>query len=523
MEGNAGILSIVPPLVAITLALITKEVIFSLVIGIMSGALIYTILSGLGIMGIFTVTVEAMTLRFNIEMIIFLALLGIIVVLVTKAGGSAAYGLWAAKRIKSKQSAGVSTGILGLILFIDDYFNCLTLGTIMRPITDRYKMSREKLSYIIDSTAAPICIIAPVSSWAAAVISYYPTDDGITGMQAFIGSIPMNLYALLTLFMVFWLAKRKNADYGPMAAAEKRAEETGVLGEEMDAFGGDDELEKMKISSKGKISDLVLPVVALVVFCVIAMLVYGGFADLEGSLGGRMIEAIGDTDAGLALLMGGIGTLIVTFFIYVPRKVLSFGEFFGSIGPGVRSMVPALIILTLAWTISAICRNMLNTGSYVAALVEASSMPVMIIPAIMFFIAAVLSFSIGTSWGTFGILIPIGMDICVSVAPELSILTLSAILAGSVFGDHASVISDTSILSSIGGRCKHIDHVRTQIPYALTVAVVCFIGYILFGALMGPLGTGLSIAITLPVSLAMLIALLLILPKVWKQAPASKA
>jgi Na+/H+ antiporter NhaC len=306
---------------------------------------------------------------------------------------------------------------------------------------------------------------------------------------------------------------RKNADYGPMALAERRAEETGVLGAEMDSFGGDDELEKLKISARGAIIDLVVPVVGLVVFCVLAMMLSGGYWDGTGK---TLFDAFGDTDAGFALALGGIGALIISFILYVPRKVLSFGEFFGSIGTGVKSMVPALIILTLAWTISAICRNMLNTGGYVAGIVEASAIPVMIIPAIMFFIAAALSFSIGTSWGTFGILIPIGIAITDSVAPHLSILTLSAVLAGSVFGDHSSVISDTSILSSIGGRCKHIDHVRTQLPYALTVASVSFVGYILFGFLMAPLGTGLSIAITLPVSLVLLIILLLIIPKVWK-------
>jgi Na+/H+ antiporter NhaC len=325
----------------------------------------------------------------------------------------------------------------------------------------------------------------------------------------------MNLYAWLTSFMIFWMSVRKNADYGPMAVAERRAEETGSLVDEKSSsnYGGDDELEKLSISERGTILDLIVPVVSLVVFCVLAMLWSGGYWSGESK---TIFDAFGDTEAGFALALGGIGALLVEFFQYVPRKVISFRDFFASIGIGVKSMVPALIILTLAWTISSICRDMLNTGDYVAAIVASSSMPLMIIPAIMFFVAAALSFAIGTSWGPFGILIPIGMTICNSVAPHLSIVTLSAILAGAVFGDHASVISDTTILASIGGRCNHIDHFRTQLPYAVTVASVSFIGYLLFGFLIEPLGSGISIAITLPVSLALLVAVLLVIPKVWK-------
>ncbi|MDR0324033.1 MAG: Na+/H+ antiporter NhaC family protein [Treponema sp.] len=510
---NAGFWSIIPPLVAITLALITKEVIFSLLVGIMSGALIYSGFFGLGAVGIFTVTVETMAEQFDATMVIFLALLGALVALITKAGGSNSYGAWAQRKIKSKKSAGFLTVLLGMILFIDDYFNCLTLGTIMRPITDRYKMSREKLSYLIDATAAPICIIAPISSWAAAVISYYPTRTGVSGMQAFIGSIPMNLYALLTLFMIMWLSLRRKGDFGPMAAAERRAEETGKLGnEETSSNSGDDELEKLDISPKGTIIDLVIPVAFLVLFSVLAMLFSGGYWNGEGL---TLFDAFGETDAGFSLALGGLGALIVTFFMFVPRKLIGFRDYFSVMNKGVKSMVPAIIILTLAWTIGGICRYKLNTGDYVATLVEASSMPVAIIPAIMFIIAALLSFAIGTSWGTFGILIPIGITICDSVAPHLSIVTLSAILAGSVFGDHSSPISDTTILASIGGRCNLIDHITTQLPYAIVVAVISFIGYIVYG-IISPMGYAASVAITLPSSLALLIIALLIIPKVWK-------
>ncbi|MDR1575380.1 MAG: Na+/H+ antiporter NhaC family protein [Treponema sp.] len=528
---HAGIWSVIPPLVAIALSLITKEVIFSLMVGIMSGALIYSALFGLGAVGVFTVTIDTMIGKLadggNAAMVIFLALLGGLVALVTKAGGSNAYGLWASARIKSRSSAGLLTSLLGLLIFIDDYFNCLTVGTVMRPVTDRHRISREKLAYLIDATAAPVCVIAPISSWAASVISYYPTETGVTGMQAFAGSIPMNLYAVLTIFMVIWLAVRKNGDYGPMAAVERYAEKTGITercferisrgGEEEGvknetSVNDNDELERLRVSAGGKVFDLIIPVAFLVLFSVLAMLWYGGFWAGEGK---SLFEAFGDTSAGFALALGGFGALVVSFFLFVPRRIISFKDFFAAIGAGIKSMTPAIIILTLAWTISGICRDLLNTGMYVAALVEASSMPVALIPAIMFVIAAALSFSTGTSWGTFGILIPITINICDFVAPHLSIVSLSAVMAGSVFGDHCSPISDTTILSSTGAGCNHISHVATQMPYALTVAAACFAGYIIAG-FAAPLGFAVNVIITLPVSLVLLIAALLVLPKVWK-------
>jgi Na+/H+ antiporter NhaC len=513
---HAGIWSVVPPLVAIALSLVTREVIFSLLVGIMSGALIYSVLAGLGAAGVFTVTIDLMISKLadgdNAAMVIFLALLGALVAVVTRAGGSNAYGLWAARKIKSRASAGLLTSFLGLLIFIDDYFNCLTVGTVMRPVTDRNRISREKLAYLIDATSAPVCVIAPISSWAASVISYYPTETGVTGMQAFAGSIPMNLYAVLTIFMVIWLALRKNGDYGPMLAAQRRAEETGVTGSPSLAASGSDELERLEVSPNGKVLDLIVPVALLVFFSVLAMLWYGGFWNGESK---SLFDAFGDTSAGYALALGGFGALIVSFLLFVPRGLISFKDFFVSIGTGIKSMTPAIIILTLAWTISGICRDLLFTGRYVAALVEASSMPVSLIPAIMFIIAAALSFSTGTAWGTFGILIPITINICDIVAPHLSIVSLSSVMAGSVFGDHCSPISDTTILSSTGAQCSHIDHVSTQIPYALTVAAVCFTGYIISG-FTAPLGFAVSIAVTLPVSLALLITALLVLPKVWK-------
>ncbi|MDR0442270.1 MAG: Na+/H+ antiporter NhaC family protein [Treponema sp.] len=512
---HAGIWSVVPPLVAIVLALLTKEVIFSLLVGIMSGALIHSAIAGLGPLGIFTVTINMMITKLadgdNAAMVIFLALLGGLVAVVTRAGGSNAYGAWASKKIRSRESAGLLTALLGLIIFIDDYFNCLTVGTVMRPVTDRFRISREKLAYLIDATAAPVCIIAPISSWAASVISYYPDSSGMSGMQAFISAIPMNLYAILTIFMVLWIAIRKGSDFGPMAAAQKKTDESGSTVNPA-SFAANDELEKMNVSPNGKVFDLVIPTALLVILSVLAMLWFGGYWEEEGK---TLFEAFGDTEAGPALALGGFGALVAAFFLFVCRRVISFKDFFAGVGIGVKSMVPAIIILTLAWTISGVCRDLLNTGTYVAALVETSSMPVALIPAIMFVAAAALSFATGTSWGTFGILIPITISICDIVAPHLSVISLSSVLAGSVFGDHCSPISDTTILSSTGARCNHIDHVATQIPYAITVAAICFIGYIISG-FVAPGGFGITTAITLPVSLGLLIAALLILPKVLK-------
>jgi Na+/H+ antiporter NhaC len=506
---DAGLLSIVPPLIAISLALITKEVIFSLLLGIMSGTFIYSIISGLGILGTFHVTIDLMIAKIgsNASMIIFLAMLGALVAIITRAGGSKAYGIWAARRLKSRRAASLATGFLGVLIFIDDYFNCLTVGTVMKPVTDHHKISREKLAYIIDATAAPVCIIAPISSWAASVISYYPTQQGVTGMQAFVGSIPMNLYAMLSLFMIVWLSVRENGDFGPMAEAQRRAE-SGESGGSME-HNMDDVLAHIPVSEKGTVFDLVIPVAFLVVFSVLAMLFYGGFWNGEGK---SLFDAFGDTDAGAALSLGGFASLFTAFFLFVPRRLMKFTEFFSALNDGVKSMVQAMIILALAWTISGVCRDLLSTGPYVAGLVEQSRLPVILIPAIMFIIAAGLSFATGTSWGTFGILIPITIAVCDIVAPWLSVTALSSVLAGSVFGDHCSPISDTTILSSTGAGCRHIDHVATQIPYALTVAAVCFAGYIIAG-LTSPMGFGLSVIITLPVSLLLLTGLLLILPK----------
>jgi Na+/H+ antiporter NhaC len=324
-------------------------------------------------------------------------------------------------------------------------------------------------------------------------------------------AMPMNLYAMLTIAMILMITLRKNSDFGPMERAQRRIDESGT-NETIAVFTPDDEPDKLNVSPNGKVFDLIIPVALLVIFSIISMLYFGGYWDEEGK---TLFAAFGDTAAGQALALGGFGAIIAAFFLFVPRKVINFRDFFASVGTGIKSMVPAIVILTLAWTISGICRDLLNTGSFVAGLVAKSSMPVALIPAIMFITAAALSFATGTSWGTFGILIPITITICDIVAPHLSVISLSAVLAGSVFGDHCSPISDTTILSSTGARCNHIDHVATQLPYALLVAGVCFIGYFIAG-FISPLGFGVTTLITLPVSLILLITALIIMPKLWK-------
>ncbi|GHU72889.1 Na+/H+ antiporter [Spirochaetia bacterium] len=521
---DVGFWSVVPPLFAIILALITKEVIFSLVLGIMSGALIYAVGTGSSLLGVFYTTINVMgdNVSANASMIIFLSMLGSLVALITRAGGARAYGKWAIKQIKTKKSASIVTVFLGLLIFIDDYFNCLTVGTVMKPVTDQHKVSREKLAYLIDATAAPICVIAPISSWSASVVSYYPTSGGITGMQAFIQAIPINLYAVLTIFMIFWIAIKKGADYGPMAAAEIRASQMNSLTDADIAV--QDDIARLSVSDKGTVLDLIIPVVFLILFCIVAMLFYGGLWDGSHK---SIYQAFGDTDAGMALSLGGFSAIIATFFVFVPRKLISFRDFFSSLTAGIKAMVPAIIILTLAWTISGICRDGLSTGTYVANLVQSSNMPVALIPAIVFAVSCGLSFATGTSWGTFGILIPITISVCDQVAPHLNIVALAAVMGGSVFGDHCSPISDTTILSSTGAGCNHIDHVATQIPYAMTVAIACFVGYIIAG-FTGTLGFGTAVAIAFPISLLILIVLLLVLPRVLpaklpSPAPAKKA
>jgi Na+/H+ antiporter NhaC len=523
---NVGVWSIVPPLLAIALALITKEVIFSLVLGIISGIMIYGfhVDFAFGQFLATTVSVVIDNVSGNASMIIFLSLLGALVALITRAGGAKAYGNWAVKKLSTRRSACLTTALLGIIIFIDDYFNCLTVGTVMKPVTDRHKISREKLAYLIDSTAAPICVIAPISSWSASAAGYFPAEASISGMQAFVQAIPFNLYALLTIFMIFWIAGRRKADFGPMAGAEVRAERASSL-KDADIAVNDD-IARLSVSERGHVFDLIGPVLILVAVCISAMLYCGGFWDGAGK---SVSEAFGDTDANLSLSLGGLVTLIFTFFFYVPRRLISFKDFFSSFTAGIKAMVPAIIILTLAWTIASVCKGMLNTGDYIASLVNESNMPVALIPAIMFAAGCGIAFSTGTAWGTFGILIPITITVCYQVAPHLSIPTLAAVMGGAVFGDHCSPISDTTILASTGAGCNHIDHVATQMPYALTVAVASFTGYLVTGfvtqALVGGdtagsgaalLTTGPAALVSLPLALLILIVFLLVFPRIFK-------
>lgn len=498
---DVGLLSLLPPIIAIVLALCTKEVISSLIIGILSGGLIYALNTGGGLVEMSSVSfgVMAETVgspgKFNI--ILFLALLGALVYIVTMAGGSRAYGEWASSKIKNKKLAQLATSFLGVLIFIDDYFNCLTVGTVMKPVTDKYNVSRAKLAYIIDATAAPVCIIAPISSWAAAVGStLYETGAFTNELQAFFATIPYNLYAILSILMVLILSVT-SLEFGPMAKEEWIAEHTGDVG------GIDSEIDdNTPISEKGTVWDLVIPIGALILFSILAMLFNGGYWAGEGLTLG---EAFGNCDASAALVLGGFWALIVTFLLFIPRKLITFKSFMNGIGEGVKSMVSAFIILTLAWTIGTLCQDYLGTGVFVGQLVESSHLPMEMIPAIVFLVASGLSFSIGTAWGTFGIFIPIVVFICQASAPELMVVTLSATLAGSVFGDHCSPISDTTILSSTGAGCNHIKHVSTQIPYALTVAVCCFIGYIVAGFSYG------NVALTLGTGIVLLMAACFIL------------
>lgn len=497
---NVGLLSVLPPIIAIGLALITKEVISSLLIGIFVGTFTYSFAAGKGFMGGITTMFELMSKKLgeNATMILFLAFLGVLVVLVTSAGGAQAYGRWASTKIKSKPAAQLATALLGLIIFVDDYFNCLTVGTVMRPVTDRYKIARAKLAYLIDSTAAPVCIIAPISSWAAAVgatlagAKIFKSD-----ILAFVSTIPYNLYALLTITMIFIMALTK-VSYGPMKKMEVAAE-IAEMEKEVDE------------SEDGKVSDLLVPIITLIVFSILGMMYTGGFFGGKANL--DFVNAFGNCDSALSLAMGGFGAILVTFLLYIPRKVMSFKDFMGQIYEGFQLMIPAITILVLAWTISGVCRDLLNTGKYIGGVVQNGGFPMWLLPTIIFIVAAFLSFSMGTAWGTFGILVPIIIIICepsLSTTPDLMTISLAATLGGSVFGDHCSPISDTTILSSTGADCDHMEHVTTQIPYALTVAFACVIGYLASGI------TGYNVFVALGTGFATLFISIFVLNKVWK-------
>lgn len=458
--------ALVPAVIAIVLALLTKEVYVSLFLGILSGALFFT---NFNLLDAFETTFTVMSEKVgsNTNIIIFLVLLGMIVALMGKSGASRAYGDWAARSIHSKRGALAATSGLGALIFVDDYFNCLTVGTIMSPVTDRYKISRAKLAYIIDATAAPVCIIAPISSWAAAVGSSLPEGSQIDGFTLFLQTIPFNFYALLTILMVIFLIVF-NFDFGAM----KRYNDTHA-----DEGKADVPYEDGTDNRKGHVFDLVIPIVALIVLCIAAMLYTGGIFE-----GANIIDAFANCDSSLSLAFGSCFTIFVIFLLYIPRRVITFREFAESLVEGFKAMVPAILILTFAWTLSGICgESYLNAGGFVAKFVQDTALSTAILPAAFFLIALGLSFATGTSWGTFGILIPIAMAIFGGVESQLLTLTIASILAGAVCGDHISPISDTTILASTGARCNHIDHVSTQLPYALLVAGCCLVGYLIAG------------------------------------------
>lgn len=478
---NYGLLSIAPPVIAIVLALITKEVISSLLVGILAGTLIYS--HGNVVSMVTTMfTIMGEKIGGNVNILIFLGLLGALVVIVTRAGGSAAYGEWASRKISTRRGAALATSALGCLIFIDDYFNCLSVGTVMKPVTDKHRISRAKLAYLLDATAAPVCIIAPVSSWGASVASYMQDATGGNGMGTFVSTIPYNLYAILTILMILIVCGTK-LNFGPMARHEKNAIEKGDLFSNPEFAETQRETTAGAISTKGKVYDLVIPILALIVCTILAMVYTGG--GFTGEAG--FLESFGNCDSAFSLVLGSFLALVITFVLFIPRRVLSFTDFMGSITEGIKSMVPAFTILILAWTIGGICsQDYLNTGGFVGNAINGSSFPVALLPAVIFVAAGFLGFSTGTSWGTMAILIPIGAAI--TMTPDTAHLRLAvfgAILGGAVYGDHVSPISDTTILSSTGAGCNHMDHVSTQMVYATMVMVCCAVGHIFMGLLGG--------------------------------------
>ena len=484
--------SLIPPVVAIVLALITKEVYSSLFIGILIGGVFYS-----GFQFERTIThvfqdgiVGVLSDSYNVGILVFLVILGIMVCMMNKAGGSAALGRWASEHIKSRIGAQLATILLGVLIFIDDYFNCLTVGSVMRPVTDKHNVSRAKLSYLIDATAAPVCIIAPISSWAAAVTGFVEGEDGFA---LFIAAIPYNFYALLTIAMMIFIAVT-GFDYGLMALHEKNAVEKNDLYTTPDRPYAD--ADSMEIKGKGKVMDLVVPILSLIVFCVIGMIYTGGFFDGVG-----FIEAFSNSDASEGLAMGSFFGLLCTIIIYLARKILTFEECMACVPEGFKAMVPAILILTFAWTLKAMTDS-LGAAVYVADLMESCAGSLMnLLPAFIFLVGCFLSFATGTSWGTFGILIPIVVSVFANSNHELMVISISACMAGAVCGDHCSPISDTTIMASAGAQCNHVNHVSTQLPYAATVAAVSFVTYLIAGFVQTPW-------ISLPAGLALLCAVL---------------
>ena len=461
--------ALLPPLLAIILAFVTKEVYSSLFLGVAVGAMLY---SGFHPWESFVNFFEIMKDSMNLNILIFDVLLGMIIVLMAKTGGSAAYGKWAGTKIKSKKSALLATTGLGILIFVDDYFNCLTVGSVMRPVTDRYKVSRAKLAYIIDSTAAPVCIIAPISSWAAAVNSYVPEDAGITGFQLFLRTIPYNLYAILTLFMVVFVTVTA-FDFGLMKKHEDNAAKGDLFTSGAEEF---EQISEDEVNPNGKVIDLVLPVAVLIVSAIGAM-IYTGY------LGGAtdVITAFSGCDAETSLIFATMITIFFMLILYLPRKVVTFKGFMDSLAEGFKLMVPAVTILIFAWSLKGV-GDALGLADFVGHIVGDNASASIFIPVVMFAAAVFLSFSTGTSWGTFAILVPIATALFSGGGNiEMMVISVSAVLAGAVCGDHVSPISDTTVMSSAGAQSNHINHVSTQMQYAAVVAAVCVIGYLIAG------------------------------------------
>lgn len=500
----ATVFALLPPVIAIGLALITKEVYTSLLAGIITGGLLYSNFNlELMINTIFFQEDGGMVYKladaWNVGILVFLVMLGILVSMLNKAGGSAAFGKWASKHIKTRIGAQISVMILGVLIFVDDYFNCLTVGSVMRPVTDRHKVSRAKLSYIIDATAAPVCIIAPISSWAAAVTSSVPEDSGINGFSVFLQTIPYNLYAILTLVMVL-LVTVLRVDFGPM----KKHEMNAIAGDLFTTPGRPYEgNEEEVINEKAHVLDLILPVAVLIASCIVAMVYTGGFFE-----GASFVDAFAASDASVGLVLGGAVTLVFTFIYYMMRDVLSFEEFAKCIPEGFQSMIAPILILTMAWTLSGMT-NLLGAKYFVADLVANSASAMQgFLPMIIFLVAAFLAFATGTSWGTFSILIPI----VIGVFPEgqMMVISIASCLAGAVCGDHCSPISDTTIMASAGGHCEHVNHVVTQLPYVLVVGSVCMVGYLLIG-IFKVVGLDAIVWLTLPICIVLLCVVLFVI------------
>ena len=490
----ATIWSLVPPVVAIVLALITKEVYSSLFVGILIGGAFWsgfkpeaTILHVFqdGVVGVLTDS-------YNMGILVFLVILGVMVCMMNKAGGSAAFGRWAKEHIKTRAGAQLATIVLGVLIFIDDYFNCLTVGSVMRPVTDSHNVSRAKLAYLIDATAAPTCIIAPISSWAAAVTGFVKGEDGFS---IFIRAIPYNYYAILTIIMMVTLVLAKE-DYGPMKAHEKNAIEGDLF------TTGDRPFENTSenaIYNKGKVIDLVFPILSLIVCCVIGMIYSGGFFSGTG-----FVEAFSGSDASVGLMLGSFFAMVITIVFYVVRKVLRFSDSMACIPEGFKAMVPAILILTFAWTLKAMTDS-LGAAPFVASVMNSAAGGLMnLLPAIIFLVGCFLAFATGTSWGTFGILIPIVVAVFQGTNETMMIISISACMAGAVCGDHCSPISDTTIMASAGAQCNHVNHVSTQLPYAMTVAAVSCITYVIAGILQNAviclvIGIALQIGVLLAI------------------------